>query len=304
MNLVGQFSQKERAVIELLLQGKSNKQIAYLLHTAPRTIEYHLTNIYSKLGVGSRAEAIILLTKNYSTSQVNLPANDLRESTVVPPLDVHDNTKTRTLAWRQSMKTRKILYIGFGLIALICIGYLIFTNLPTSDTQIDINAADPEISLVVSSSPTSSQPELDSDEQLGLHVLVDFLTYLYQGDFEKAAQLYGGTYEAMIDQNPQIDPANHVALLKNACTINGMLCMRIHTAGPTTAGPFSENEINNRTEFKYQVEFLDMAGSLYVLGPCCGASATDSPPQSIFYFNVVKGENNTFLVMDMPPYSP
>jgi len=56
-----QFSEREKEVIELLLQGKSNKQIALALDIAESTVESHLTKIYSKLGVSSRAEAILRL---------------------------------------------------------------------------------------------------------------------------------------------------------------------------------------------------------------------------------------------------
>jgi DNA-binding CsgD family transcriptional regulator len=56
-----QFSQREREVVTLLLQGRSNKQIALSLGITEGTVEFHLTNIYAKLGLASRAEAIIQL---------------------------------------------------------------------------------------------------------------------------------------------------------------------------------------------------------------------------------------------------
>ena len=47
------FSERENDVIKLLLQGKSNKQIALDLGISTRTVEFHLSNIYAKLGVSS-----------------------------------------------------------------------------------------------------------------------------------------------------------------------------------------------------------------------------------------------------------
>jgi len=58
---LNQFSERENDVIELLLQGKSNKQIAQKLIITESTVESHLTKIYAKLQVSSRAEAIIKL---------------------------------------------------------------------------------------------------------------------------------------------------------------------------------------------------------------------------------------------------
>jgi len=43
------FSEREKDVIQLLLQGKGNKQIALELGIASRTVEFHLSNIYAKL---------------------------------------------------------------------------------------------------------------------------------------------------------------------------------------------------------------------------------------------------------------
>lgn len=56
-----QFSDREMEVARLLVEGKSNGQIALQLGVSTRAIEHHLTHIYKKLGVSSRAEAIIKL---------------------------------------------------------------------------------------------------------------------------------------------------------------------------------------------------------------------------------------------------
>ena len=87
----GQFSQREKEVIELLLQGKSNKQIAFELHIAQSTVEYHLKNIYQKLGVNSRTEAVIRLGKSISndspsgseTSTIGIEGKEIGKSTMI-----------------------------------------------------------------------------------------------------------------------------------------------------------------------------------------------------------------------------
>ncbi|HNT78417.1 MAG TPA: LuxR C-terminal-related transcriptional regulator, partial [Anaerolineae bacterium] len=50
---------REMDVIQLLVEGLSNKEIAQRLFVSARTVNYHLDNIYSKLGVNSRTEAAI-----------------------------------------------------------------------------------------------------------------------------------------------------------------------------------------------------------------------------------------------------
>jgi len=54
-----QLTVREMEVIQLLAEGLSNKEIARLLFISPRTVNFHLDNIYSKLGVSSRTEAAI-----------------------------------------------------------------------------------------------------------------------------------------------------------------------------------------------------------------------------------------------------
>jgi DNA-binding CsgD family transcriptional regulator len=50
---------REMEVIERLAEGLSNKEIARVLSISPRTVNFHLDNLYSKLGVNSRTEAAI-----------------------------------------------------------------------------------------------------------------------------------------------------------------------------------------------------------------------------------------------------
>lgn len=53
-----ELSERERAVLQLLVAGASNKAIAASLQLSEHTIKSHLYRIFSKLGVQSRAEAV------------------------------------------------------------------------------------------------------------------------------------------------------------------------------------------------------------------------------------------------------
>ncbi len=54
-----QLTPREIETFQLLAQGLTNKEIATALDLSARTVNFHLDNIYSKLGVNSRTEAVI-----------------------------------------------------------------------------------------------------------------------------------------------------------------------------------------------------------------------------------------------------
>jgi DNA-binding CsgD family transcriptional regulator len=55
------LSKREMEVFLLVLQGKSNKQIALALDISVRTVEFHLKNVYAKFQVSSRIELLLKL---------------------------------------------------------------------------------------------------------------------------------------------------------------------------------------------------------------------------------------------------
>ena len=55
---VGALSERETEVLVLVARGLSNEQIAEALHIAPSTVKRHLANVYEKVGVSSRSEAV------------------------------------------------------------------------------------------------------------------------------------------------------------------------------------------------------------------------------------------------------
>jgi DNA-binding CsgD family transcriptional regulator len=69
------LSKREREVVKLLLEGRSNKLIALSLGITEHTVEFHLKNIYAKFRVASRMELAL----------------KLRESTVAPRGEIAEN---------------------------------------------------------------------------------------------------------------------------------------------------------------------------------------------------------------------
>jgi DNA-binding NarL/FixJ family response regulator len=58
--LAGSLSRRERQIMELVAEGHPNSYIARREFIAEKTVRNHLNNIYAKLGVRSRAEAILV----------------------------------------------------------------------------------------------------------------------------------------------------------------------------------------------------------------------------------------------------
>ena len=47
---------QEVQIVRLAVEGQSNPEIGSQLFISPRTVEYHLSKVYTKLGIGSRRE--------------------------------------------------------------------------------------------------------------------------------------------------------------------------------------------------------------------------------------------------------
>src|SRR3954462_6480159 len=53
------LSNREAEVAELVSKGLSNKEVASQLFVTEKTVKFHLTNIYKKMAVKSRAQLIV-----------------------------------------------------------------------------------------------------------------------------------------------------------------------------------------------------------------------------------------------------
>jgi len=52
----GRLSETERKIVELVVAGRRNKEVAAQLSLSPNTVAWNLSKVYRKLGVSSRTE--------------------------------------------------------------------------------------------------------------------------------------------------------------------------------------------------------------------------------------------------------
>ena len=58
------LTDRELEVLVLLAEGLTNRQSALKLSISQSTLKFHMNNIYKKLGVQTRSEALVLAAKN------------------------------------------------------------------------------------------------------------------------------------------------------------------------------------------------------------------------------------------------
>jgi NarL family two-component system response regulator LiaR len=59
------MTEREREILALMVEGKSNNEIAKCVFVSQSTVKFHVSNILSKLGVSSRTEAVALAMKHH-----------------------------------------------------------------------------------------------------------------------------------------------------------------------------------------------------------------------------------------------
>jgi DNA-binding CsgD family transcriptional regulator len=125
-----QFSEREKDVIKLLLQGKSNKQIALELGISNRTVEFHLGNIYSKLGVTSRTETFLKLSESHLWESTGNATSDVQVDSTVE--QVGDSTENGVKPISRRIVMKNLFYIiGGGLFTTLLVVALVLANPPT-----------------------------------------------------------------------------------------------------------------------------------------------------------------------------
>jgi heat shock protein HslJ len=150
--------------------------------------------------------------------------------------------------------------------------------------------------FVAQAPPTATQASPEpSAEQAVQEALMRYFSLLSNGQYSQAVELYGGDYDTLTEWNPDIDPSDHAGLLERVCLMNGLQCLVVHEILTT--------ERIGEDSYRFTVQFENPDGSLFVRGPCRGATEEEMPPQSDFVFTVVR-QGEGFAVQELPVYVP
>lgn len=122
-----QFSKREKDVVNFLLQGKGNKQIALALGISSRTVEFHLRNIYIKLDVASRAEAIVKLAESHLGESTGSRTDKIQVKPTVETAGVSAENGIQSILRRITMK-KSYYAIGGIVLTIILITVMIAVN--------------------------------------------------------------------------------------------------------------------------------------------------------------------------------
>ena len=143
--------------------------------------------------------------------------------------------------------------------------------------------------------PTTPTAEVAVDVARAEETLTTFFSMLHEGQYEEASTYYGGPYEDLTGfLDPSISLDEHEKIWESVCA--GLLkCLPVrNVVSAEQSGP---------DEFVFVVEFSNEDGTLFELGPCCGATEEEMPTRSQFTYTVVK-MGDQFTVLNPPVYVP
>ena len=139
----------------------------------------------------------------------------------------------------------------------------------------------------------SIEPEMI---ELARQTLINYFSALSLGDFSEAVRLYGGGYQTLRDNNPDLPADDFARLFEAGCTKNGFVC-NLSIQSEVGVAPISPDS------FRFSLELQNPDGSLFILGPCCGESEAEFIHTSQFDF-IIQKVDGQFFVVTLPVYIP
>ncbi len=129
------LSERELDVLRAITEGATNKEVAQILTISQNTVKVHLRNMYTKLGVSTRTEAV---TAGIQQGLVTLPGAELVEPAEMVPAEVDAESNQVVTAVtprpsRFSLNRTEIALILVILVVVVLIGLFGWQNLSAPD---------------------------------------------------------------------------------------------------------------------------------------------------------------------------
>lgn len=133
-------------------------------------------------------------------------------------------------------------------------------------------------------------------DRSAVQTVEDFFQALYLGEYDAAADLYGGSYAVLENYNPDLDPGVRPLLWERACQVNGFVCL--------PAKEIIEVKTISRGKYEVSISFQTPDGELFVRSDCCGSTEAKNQLETVFTFQVEENQKGQPQVMDLPVYQP
>lgn len=113
VSLIELLTQREHEILHLIMEGASNKEIAQRLTVTLSTVKWYINQIYTKLGVRSRVQAIVrarelnLLVKQEGTTVIGVvPTSDFRPANPYKGLQAFQSADNQVFFGREGATAR------------------------------------------------------------------------------------------------------------------------------------------------------------------------------------------------------
>ena len=140
-----------------------------------------------------------------------------------------------------------------------------------------------------------NKENIPNEAEIAENTLTAFFENLSKNEFSKAINFFSPNDSDWENLKVYNEPneTDKVKMIENYCKAT-TTCLE---AEILETAKISEDE------YRMIVRFLNKDGGIYVLGPCCGATEEEMPPQNEFDFTVKK-INGSFKVITPPVYVP
>ncbi len=135
------LSDREVEILQLLATGATNKEIAQKLFISSNTVKIHLRNIFSKIEVNTRTEAVLVaLEKGWVSNVPRSSASDLTIDGSLPAsvaVEVYEHVQ----AQKALLSRKSLIALIFSATLLVILANIWIWNARQEETQIPLSVS-------------------------------------------------------------------------------------------------------------------------------------------------------------------